>query len=115
MCWQWMAGIWPNDLPMTPLRRQAIERVRGMVLAALAGHPASVYLFGSCARDTARHASDIDVAIEPHAPLPIGLLAALNEALEESTIPYDVEIVDLSTASETLRERVRREGVVWRT
>jgi len=34
-------------------------------------------------------------------------------ALEESTIPYRVEVVDLTEASPAFRERVRREGIAW--
>jgi hypothetical protein len=33
---------------------------------------------------------------------------------EESEVPYDVDVVDLSAASPELRARVEREGVLWR-
>ena len=73
----------------------------------------SGYLFGSWATGRRHSASDIDVAIEATEPLAPGLLAGLREALEESTIPYRVDVVDLADADPTFRERVRREGVVW--
>jgi len=90
-----------------------LDRVRSIVLERLAGRPARVYLFGSWATRTRRRSSDIDVAIEASAPLPTGMLAGLREALEESTIPYRVEVVDLTEASPAFRERVRREGIAW--
>lgn len=72
-----------------------------------------VYLFGSRARREARTTSDIDVAILPHEPLPTGLLAEIREALEQSSIPFEVDLVDLSEASPSFRERVLKEGIPW--
>ncbi len=46
-------------------------------------------------------------------PLPAGALAEIREELEESGIPYQVDVVDLSQADAHLRERVLREGVLW--
>ena len=40
-------------------------------------------------------------------------LARLHETFEESTIPYEVDVVDLSRVAPEFRERVRREGQRW--
>jgi uncharacterized protein len=98
----------------TTTRTRALERVREIVLRALAGRDVRVYLFGSCATGRIRHSSDIDVAIDPRSPVPTALLSELREQLEESEVPYDVDVVDLSAASPELRATVEREGVVWR-
>jgi len=93
------------------IREQAIEELRGMVLAALGPHDAAVWLFGSCARGDARQHSDIDIAILPRDALPIGFFAELEADIEESTIPYDVDLVDLRHADPALVAEVRRAGV----
>lgn len=85
-----------------------------MVLGALGEHDAAVWLFGSCARGEARQHSDIDIAILPHDQLPSGFFAELAADFEESTIPYDVDLVDLRAADPALAEEVRREGIKWR-
>lgn len=90
-----------------------VDRVRRIVLDALAGQAADAYLFGSRARGDAVELSDVDVAIDPHEPLPAHLLLDLREALEESTIPHHVDIVDMSTAGAELRRRINEEGVKW--
>jgi predicted nucleotidyltransferase len=95
-------------------RIQAIEELRRMVLAALGQHDAAVWLFGSCARGDARQHSDIDIAILPRDELPVGFFGQLQADIEESTIPYDVEVVDLRGADAAMVEEVRREGVKWR-
>jgi predicted nucleotidyltransferase len=91
----------------------ALDQVRAVVTRVLGGRRAVVYLFGSWATGRRHGASDIDIAIEAAEPLAAGLLARLREALEESTIPYRVDVVDLADADPAFRERVRREGVVW--
>ena len=85
-----------------------------MVLAALGEHDAEVWLFGSSARGEVFQHSDIDVAILPRDELPSGFFSDLAERVEESSIPYDVEIVDLDRAAPTLIDEVRREGVKWK-
>jgi len=85
-----------------------------MVLDALGAHDAAVWLFGSCARGDVRQHSDIDVAILPREDLPIGFFGELEADIEESTIPYDVDLVDLRHADGALVDAVRREGIPWR-
>ena len=85
-----------------------------MVLAVLGDRDAAVWLFGSCARGEPRQHSDIDIAILARDDLPPAFFAELQDEIDESTIPYDVDLVDLRTADPTLVEEVRREGVKWR-
>jgi uncharacterized protein len=99
---------------INPTRRQAIEGLRHMVLDALSDHDAAVWLFGSCARGEPLQHSDIDIAILPRDDLPSGFFSDLAEIVEESSIPYDVDIVDLRSAVPTLIDEVRREGVKWK-
>ncbi len=99
---------------MVAARDAYLDRVKDVVLDAVGGYPVTVYLFGSRARGDIRRTSDVDVAVEPHGPLPASLLANLRDALDESTIPYRVDIVDLSAADRAFRERVRKEGIVWK-
>lgn len=85
-----------------------------MVLEALGDHDEGVWLFGSCARGDVRQHSDIDIAVLPRDGLPSGFFAELAADIEESPIPYDVDLVDLRRADPALVDEVRREGVKWR-
>ena len=99
---------------MNPTRRRAIDELRCIVLNALGEHDAAVYLFGSMATGPVRHASDIDVGILPRDDLPPAFFALLADDIEESTIPYDVDLVDLGSVDQGFRDRVIRTGVQWR-
>ncbi len=95
-------------------RARALERVREITLQVLGDRDVRVYLFGSSVTGRVRGSSDIDVAVDPLHALPSALLAELRERFEESEVPYDVDVVDLSVASPELRARVEREGLSWR-
>lgn len=92
---------------------RALEQVRRIVLDVVNKNNAKVYLFGSWARGEATRLSDIDVAIDPQVALPRGTLAHLRERLEESHVPYRVDVVDLTRTSPEFRQRVMTEGVLW--
>lgn len=100
---------------MSAVRQRSLDKVKHIVLDRLGGHPARVYLFGSCARGDAHLLSDIDVAIEPLEPLSPVVLADIREDLEESTVPYFVDVVDLSEVKPEFRARVMRDGIVWKS
>ena len=92
---------------------KALEEVRRIVLDVVSDKNVRVYLFGSWARGEATRLSDIDVAIDPHATLPRGTLAQLRERLEESHVPYRVDVVDLTRTSPEFRQRILTERVLW--
>ena len=91
----------------------SLTEARRIVLQVLGQHAVRIFLCGSRARGRAGPQADIDIAILPLSPLPAGILSELREALEESTIPYDVDIIDLSTVDESFRSKVLSEGVAW--
>ena len=101
----------PSDI--IDVRQHALDAVRRIVLDELHGIPADVYLFGSRALGCAAPASDVDVGVMPRNGLPPGLLSRIRERLEQSTVPYSVDLVDLSQTEEPFRQRVRQEGILW--
>ncbi|MFQ5844529.1 MAG: nucleotidyltransferase family protein [Planctomycetota bacterium] len=90
-----------------------LGRVREIVTACLGGYRVRVYLFGSHATGGTHDGSDVDLAVDPGGPLPRGTLSRLREALDQSTIPFRVDVLDLRDADATLRDRVLEEGVEW--
>lgn len=99
--------------PQPSVAEVSIAEVRRLVLGGLGPHRARVFLFGSRAAGGAREGSDVDVGVLPLEPLPPEVLAEIRDALEESTVPYHVDLVDLRLAPSGLRERVLREGIPW--
>lgn len=72
-----------------------------------------VYLFGSWATNQEQLSSDIDVGIWYKEQLPQGALAKLRFEIEESNIPYNVDLVDLTRCDNRFCEKVMEEGQQW--
>lgn len=96
-----------------PVNSSYLDEVRRIVLDGLRNHQVRVYLFGSRARGQSGRSSDIDVAVLSAEPLPPGVLSTIRENLEESNVPYTVDLVDLTRADPAFRDRVIREGTLW--
>jgi len=89
------------------------KQIRDIIFKRLKGYKFQLFLFGSEANKTSGRTSDIDVAIMPITPLPKNLLSEIREELEESNIPYPVDLVDLSRAGPEFIHRVTQEGILW--
>ncbi|MBR3721553.1 MAG: nucleotidyltransferase domain-containing protein [Selenomonadaceae bacterium] len=91
-----------------------VARIRNFVLDFMEDEPAKVYLFGSWARGEAHRGSDVDIAIDADETLNPSKISELRELLEESTIPYSVDVVDMRFASKNIKSEIKKDGVVWK-
>ena len=90
-----------------------LGRIRRMVLDFMAGEGARIYLFGSWAKGKQRRSSDVDIAVFYEGSSNSRKIAELRDFLEDSTIPYRVDVVDMSQASEALCREIRKDGILW--
>ncbi len=98
----------------TSVTTRDLETVRKIVFERLKGYKVKVYLFGSRATGKAHRFSDIDVAVLPLEPVPGWIFAETSADLEESNILCDVDLVNLSETDTKFRERVLKEGILWK-
>lgn len=97
------------------LEPRFITRLADILARVVGDESATVYVFGSRVRNTARATSDIDLAVWA-AGGAARIVSRLREALQESTIPYTADVVDLDTADKALRDAVEKERVVvWKS
>jgi predicted nucleotidyltransferase len=74
---------------------------------------AKVYLFGSRARKDNTPQSDIDIAIDNKTKIDSSVLSNIREEVEESTIPFTIDIVDLNNISKELRDQILKDKIQW--
>jgi predicted nucleotidyltransferase len=94
------------------------EDVRNILTDILRTHLTNgeqVYVFGSRAKGTAGKYSDLDIAIDrPGTKLDFSTVCALKGDLEESDIPYRVDIIDMNAITPQFRESIQNDLVSLR-
>ncbi len=87
-----------------------LEIVKGVLNKIIPN--ATVYVFGSRAKNCAKPYSDLDLAIDINGEkLNLSTLAKLKSAFEETTIPYKIDIVDLNSISEEFKNNIKNDLV----
>ena len=72
-----------------------------------------IYLFGSRATKKHRPESDIDLAVDAGEKIDFDILARLKGEIIETNIPLEVDVVDLYSVTDELKQDVVKEGAVW--
>jgi uncharacterized protein len=73
-----------------------------------------VILFGSRATGTQKEGSDIDICLDAGFPVPFDSILDMYVDLDETTIPVKVDLVDLYTVDEKIRQEITKKGIVWK-
>ncbi len=94
---------------MLDLDENDLHLVRSILQRHVPGE--SVYVFGSRATGRSRYLSDLDLLLDRTEPLSRKIMSELIEAFDESDLPIEVDVVDLSAVSETFRKRVIAERI----
>jgi predicted nucleotidyltransferase len=99
-----------RPLPPIAVEPHQWEELAAILRTHLPGR--RVWAFGSRATGKrVRRFSDLDLAIGGE-ELPLDLLGALREALDESSLPFKVDVVELATITPEFRARVEPEMVL---
>lgn len=92
------------------------ERTKHIIIGVISTliPQAKIYLFGSRARGDFNSRSDIDVALDAGLPLERVEVGQVRDMLNESNILQKIEIVDLQSVPEVMKNNILREGIVWK-
>ena len=97
----------PKGLLVTAHQWQIVHAILQQYVADYA-----VWAFGSRVDGPCKEFSDLDIVVISDAPLPLALMAAINEAFSESELPWKVDIVDWATTSTAFQQRILTKKLV---
>ncbi len=92
----------------------SLQQVKSLILHQLGDENVKIILFGSAARGDYHRYSDIDIAILPKNSFDKKKIILLKEQFEDLNIPYSVELIDLSNVSKNFKDKVIKEGEIWK-
>jgi predicted nucleotidyltransferase len=81
---------------MTRISKKIEKKIKEIIFRFLDRKEYQVFIFGSRISGKAKKYSDYDIGIWGKKPIPSEIKVFIEEALEESDIPYKVDIVDFS-------------------
>lgn len=80
-----------------------LDHIRAIVRKHIPDSSFKLFVFGSRAVGSAKKYSDYDIGLEGNAPVPLGVLGEISADLEESDIPYHVDVVDFYEIDQVFR------------
>lgn len=88
---------------MIDLEEKYISFIKEVIFKYL--QEGKIYLFGSRAKGKARKYSDIDIALD-NKDLDKTILLKIKNEFENSTLPYEVDVLDLNNISESFKKHI---------
>lgn len=95
------------------LPEETVNKIIGLI--AVLAPQAKVILYGSRAKNSYRLQSDIDIALDAGAPLPLAVLGEVHDVLESTNIAQKFDIVDMQTIKGEFKNEVMQYGIVWKS
>lgn len=94
---------------MIDLEQKYIEFIKETVSSML--HNYKLYIFGSRVKNRAKKYSDIDLAIDSQELTPQTKLK-LEATFDNSTLPYEIDIIDLNSIDDKFKNLIKDELVL---
>ena len=102
-----------GDIKITPSTHYLAE-LKKVVLDFFKHTKARVYLFGSRSQGKNHVNSDVDLAILPDPDVRNDQITLLREKIENSHIPYKVDILNMNEVSEDFSREIFKDAIVWK-
>lgn len=91
--------------------KESLDFIRSTIHKHLPKEEYKVFVYGSRAAGNAQKWSDIDVGIRGEREVPVRKLALIAEELENSKVPYKVDVVDFTKTSNNFKELALKETI----
>lgn len=98
--------------PMQTIDEKTKHKIIAVISALMPD--VKIYLFGSRARGTNSPSADIDIALDGGKKLPVEDVDEIKSMLRESNIMYTIDVVDLYWMTDSMRNKIVREKVLWK-
>ena len=90
-----------------------IDTVKQIVLKQVPNDAFAIFLFGSRAAGNAKPLSDIDIGILGTEPLPMIVKAHLDADLEESIVPFKIDLIDFYQVDKDFKKEALKKIQIW--
>ena len=90
-----------------------INQLKETILSLIDRDKVFVFLFGSRAAGRGGPSADVDIGLWAPERLPENLYHKIRNAVDESIVPYEVDIVDFTRVNPTFKEVAVKDIKIW--
>jgi len=88
-----------------------LEHVKDIITSIINDQNLKIYVFGSRATGKARKYSDLDIALDLKIEIDSKKMSKIATELENTTIPYKIDVVDLNAITENFKKCIENDLV----
>jgi hypothetical protein len=93
--------------------RKYLDITRNIILSIIDKNNIAVFLFGSRTNEFSGYNSDIDVGFMSERPIEDKLFSRIREELEDSIVPFHIDLVDFNKSDKKFREIALEKIEIW--
>jgi len=93
--------------------KKYLDQLKKIVLSQIDTKKIMVFLFGSRACGQHASRSDVDIGLLCHGKLPPHLFHKIRNAVDDSMIPWKVDIIDFTRAAQSFKKSALKDIIVW--
>jgi predicted nucleotidyltransferase len=90
-----------------------LDITKDIVLGIIDKNNTTVFLFGSRSDGSSRFNSDIDIGLLSNIPIEEKILIRIREALDDSIVPFSIDLVDFNKCDKRFREIALGKIELW--
>lgn len=91
------------------LEERYLDRIKNIINSIILDDNLEIYVFGSRATGKARQYSDVDIALKLNEKIDTNKISKINIELENTTIPYEVDVIDLNSISDSFKKCIEKD------
>ncbi len=96
------------------MENKYLAQLKNLVLDELKSQNIKIFMFGSRARGDNYIGSDVDIGLIPKGKMDSNKISLLKEKIDNSNIPYKVEIVNFNDVSEDFKSEALKDIEIWK-
>ena len=90
-----------------------LDMLKEIILSLIDNEKVMVFLFGSRISENHSSRADVDIGLLADDKLSTRLFHTIRNAIDESIIPWEVDIVDFTRVDPTFKEEALKDILIW--
>ena len=97
----------------TDYEEKYLKMLKEIILSQVDTEKVMVFVFGSRASTKYSSRADVDIGLLTDGKLPYNLFHKIRNAVDESIIPWEIDLVDFTRVTKSFKEAALKDILIW--